>query len=151
MKKFLLVSFTGSRRNRPSWWSDEDWAYNQKVFSEILPDYAKAKVDADECLAALSKHRGGDFQGIDLRPGTLEDGDATGKVAMGKISPRGKVRRADVAEVAVKLLERNDTRGYWDLLGGEESVSEALDRVVNEKIDAFEGEDEDGILKKYTL
>lgn len=144
MKKFLLVSYNSSRKNKPSWWSDPDWEGAQEVNNGALKNYYIAKVEADEYLQAWAKKRqqkDPGFQAIDLRPGNLSDEAGTGKVLMGKIPPKGKVPRADVADVAVRLLERDDTNGYFDLLGGDEPVAEAIDRVVSEGIDAFEGED----------
>lgn len=119
-------------------------AASEKVNREILPHYYQAKLAADEHLAALAKQRadGGDskFQAINLRPGTLSDEAPTGKVALGHTSSRGKVSRADVADVAARLLERDDTRGWIDLLSGEEPVDQAIERIVKEKIDCIEGE-----------
>jgi len=135
-----MISYVGSRRKQPSWWNDEEWASCQKVNTEILPHYYAAKVDADEHLAALSKERHDGFQAICLRPGNLTDDAATGKVSLGHTTARGKVSRADVADVAARLLERTDTRGWYDLLSGDEDVSEAVERVVREKIDCIEGE-----------
>jgi hypothetical protein len=86
--KFLMVSYIASRRGYPSWWNDEDRAAANKVNTEILPAYYQAKVAADEHLAALAHNRGKGFQAINLRPGTLKDGAATGKVNLGKCSPR---------------------------------------------------------------
>ena len=123
------------------------------VNNEVLPDYAKAKLDADECLVALAKQRrdkGHAFQDIVLRPGHLTDDPPLGKVTLGYTRGKGEVSRADVADVAVKLLE-TDYRGYLDLLAGEESIDEAIVRVRKDKIDAFKGEDEQAILEKYSL
>lgn len=144
IKKFLLVSYNSSRKNQPSWWSDEDWKGAQEVNNNMLKNYFIAKVEADEYLQAWAKKRQRNdpsFQAIDLRPGNLSDDAGTGKVLMGKIPPKGQVARADVAEVAVRLLERNDTNGYFDLLGGDEPIADAIDRVVEQGLDAFEGED----------
>jgi hypothetical protein len=52
-----MVSYIASRKNRPPWWSDEDWQAAQRVNTEVLPHYFKAKVEADEHLAALAKKR----------------------------------------------------------------------------------------------
>jgi hypothetical protein len=58
-----------------------------------LPAYHKAKVEADEHLEALAKKRAdsgdNEFQAINLRPGTLTDAPATGKVMLGKTPSRG--------------------------------------------------------------
>ncbi len=135
-----MISYIGSRRKRAPWWNDEEWASCQKVNTEILPHYYVAKLEADEHLAALAEKRGNDFQAICLRPGNLTDDPPTGKVSLGKITARGKISRADVADVAARLLHRQDTRGWYDLLSGEEDVDRAVERVVREKIDCYEGE-----------
>ncbi|KAF1993593.1 hypothetical protein P154DRAFT_549484 [Amniculicola lignicola CBS 123094] len=151
IRKFLTVSYNGSRRGRASWWSDSDYASMQKVNTEILPTYYKAKIAADEVLTVLAKKRYEDevangtpekdrFCGIDLRPGTLRDG-AKGGIALGKIGTQGKVSREVVAEVAVALLEREGARGWFDLLDGEEEVGSAVERVVGGGVDCVEGED----------
>ena len=116
-----------------------------------MSHYSVAKVAADECLTALAKQRGGGFQDIVLRPGQLTDEGPTGKVVLGHTRAKGTVSRADVADVAVRLLERDDTRGYYDLLNGEEDVGDAVDRVVKEKVDCIEGEDVDSMVKTYKL
>lgn len=144
--KFLMVSYVASRHGRPSWWNDEDWKAAQHVNTEVLPAYFKAKVEADEHLLALTKKRmdgdkDGKFQMINLRPGTLTDELGTGKVSLGKTQSRGKISREDVARCAVALLERNDTRGYFDLLNGDEAIGEAVQRLVKESHDGTEGED----------
>ena len=151
VKKFLMISYIGSRRNRAPWWTDEDWAQTLKVNNEILPDYAKAKVIADETLAALSYQRGDEFQGICLRPGTLSDDPPTGKVVMGHTTARGKVTRADVANVAARLLEIDGARGYFDLLNGDQDIAQELQRVVRNGVDCIEGEDVEGIRKAHKL
>ena len=145
-----MISYIGSRRNRAPWWTDEDWSSTQHVNNSVLPDYHKAKVDADECLTALAAQRS-DFDAIVLRPGTLEDGEKDGKVALGKITARGKVKRADVADVAFRLLEEEGAKGWVDLLAGEEETSKAVRRIVEEKVDCVEGEDVEGIVAKYKL
>ncbi|PSK56665.1 hypothetical protein B9Z65_6289 [Elsinoe australis] len=143
--KFLMVSYIASRRSPAPWWNDDDIAAANKVNTEILPHYYKAKVEADEHLLAETerRRRGGDekFQMINLRPGTLTDGAATGKVRLGKTSARGEVTREDVAIVADVLLAREDTRGYFDLLNGEEGIGEAVKRLVMEGHVGTEGED----------
>ena len=84
VKKFLMVSYIASRRNRPSWWTDEDWNGAQEVNNGALKNYFAAKVEADEYLTALAKKRvdAGDkeFQCINLRPGSLTEGEGKGLV-----------------------------------------------------------------------
>ena len=142
--KFLMISYLGSRRKRASWWTDEkDWAAGQKFNNEIAPAYYHAKLEADEHLTALAKERGNDFHAIDLRPGTLTDGQATGVVSLGKTRGAGEITRADVADVAVKLLASNAGSGWYDLLEGGEPVDTAIERVIRNHVDSRDGEDED--------
>jgi NAD(P)H-binding len=148
VSKFLMVSFIASRKNRAPWWTDEDWKAAQHVDNEVLPDYYKAKVEADEYLAALAKQRHEEdpqFQAITLRPGTLSDEPATGKVLMGKTSSRGKVSREDVAAAAAALLKRNDCSRWVDLLEGDTNIDTAVDNIIENRVDCIEGEDLDRI------
>ena len=149
----MMVSFLGSRRNRPSWISEDDWQGMEKVKREALATYAQAKLEADEYMTALAARRKDDsrpFQAINLRPGTLTDEPATRKVELGKTSKsRGYVTREDVAIVADQLLARSDTEGWIDLINGDVPVEEAVEKVATEKIDAVEGEDVDGMVKRF--
>ena len=69
---------------------------------------------------------------------------------MGKTSSRGKVTREDVAAVAAALLDRSDTRGWYDLLQGDDNVESAIDSLVKEGFDGIEGEDLDRIHARET-
>lgn len=148
ISKFLIVSYIASRRNRAPWWTEEDWKSAQHDNNEVLPDYYKAKVEADEYLAALAKKRNETdpyFQAITLRPGSLSDDPATGKVLMGKTPSRGAVCRGDVAAAAAALLKRNDTTRWIDLLEGDTEIDTAVDDLIKDKVDCIEGEDLDRI------
>ncbi|PWY73697.1 hypothetical protein BO70DRAFT_373176 [Aspergillus heteromorphus CBS 117.55] len=158
--KFLLVSWLGSRRVQPSWLNDDEWAGLQNVFYNVLPTYAKAKLEADEYMTALAAQRkklvatgaARPLQAINLRPGTLTDTPATRTVDLGKTKKgRDKVTREDVAIVADQLLARDDTDGWYDLLEGSEPVERAVDRVAREKIDAVDGEDVDAMVNRFGL
>ncbi|EEA20931.1 hypothetical protein TMatcc_000934 [Talaromyces marneffei ATCC 18224] len=155
--KFLLISHMGSRKVKPSWLSEDGWKRTQWLWSVGLPDYCKAKWEADQyqtALAAITKQREPTrkFQSISLRPGHLIDDPATGKVALGHVAAaEGSVTREDVAIVADRLLARDDTEGWFDLLGGEELIDEAVERVAKEKIDSIGDEDVDAMIKKFNL
>ncbi|KAK6535540.1 hypothetical protein TWF694_001994 [Orbilia ellipsospora] len=143
VKKFLLVSYIASRRGVPPWWSEEDVKSAEHVNSKILANYFKAKVDADEYLLARAKaarESGKEFFDICLRPGTLTDDDGGNGVLLGKTSSRGDVSRTDVARVASALLD-TEYKGWLDMLKGNESVEDAVSRVVKDKVDCVEGED----------
>ena len=160
MTKFLLVSWLGSRRVQPTWLADGEWSGLQNVFYNVLPAYAKAKLEADEYMTALAAQRkklvatgaARPLQAINLRPGTLTDTPATRKVDLGKTKKgQGKVTREDVAIVADQLLARDDTDGWYDLLEGVEPVDQAVERVAREKVDAVDGEDVEGMVKRFSL
>jgi nucleoside-diphosphate-sugar epimerase len=138
VQKFLMVSALSIRRKKAEWWSDEDWEKAERTNMQVMPAYYKAKLAADELLTVLGEKKG--FQYIILRPGGLTNGEATGRVALGKTRGWGQVRRADVADVAARLLEVPGARGWFDLLEGEEDVGEAVERVVRDKVDSREGE-----------
>jgi nucleoside-diphosphate-sugar epimerase len=152
--KFLMVSYIGSRQKQPHWMPDDAWAGIVRTNTEVLPTYAKAKLEADEYMTALAARRKQDasrpFQAINLRPGFLTDDPATRKVELG-ITPKGRgtVTREDVAIVADLLLARDDTEGWIDLVNGDVPVEEAVEKVAKEKIDAVEGEDVEGMVKRF--
>ena len=150
VRKFIVVSYVGSRQARAPWWSEEEWAASQEANNGVLKTYYSAKLAADECLIALSKQRGKGFAGISLRPGSLTDEGGEGQVALGKTGARGKVRRGDVARVAMALLEHEEVGSCWlDLLEGEESVEVAVEQCLMNDVDCAEGEDVIAIMKKW--
>ncbi|KAL9050478.1 MAG: hypothetical protein Q9206_005070 [Seirophora lacunosa] len=93
---------------------------------------------ADESLiAAGSWYR--TLQSIVLRPGVLTDDDAVGKVSLGEKKARGSICHGDVAAVAAELLE-SEAKGYLNLLEGNETTLDAVQRVVKDRIDCLAGE-----------
>lgn len=139
-----MVSALASRSAPAPWWGAEDVDLYNNQLQKAIPDYYKAKIVADETLAVLGEKRKG-FEWISLRPGRLEGEEESGKVVMGKTRCKGRVSRGDVAEVAVKLLEKEGVKGWFDLLGGSEvtegrSVDEEIGGVLSEGFDAIEGE-----------
>ena len=158
IKKFLTVSYLSSRWGRAPWWTDADWEAAQKVNTQILPDYFKAKVAADEVLTVLAKDRLAKeekegveekdrFCGVSLRPGTLTE-EPAGKVGLGRVEARGKTSRATVAETVVKVLETDGVRGWVDVVDGEEEIGDAVERYLKEGLDAVEGEDLEDMRKR---
>lgn len=141
--KFLLISAMNERRQKAPWWSDGSWKETTKINTETLADYYKAKLAADETLTVLGEERckeDSTFRYVILRPGLLKDGEATGKVEVGKTNGRGAVQRADVADVAARLLE-TEANGWLDLINGEEQVEKAIEKAVREGVNAVDGED----------
>jgi hypothetical protein len=151
VKKFLTVSYLASRRERASWWSDEDWKQAQKINNEVLPTYYKAKIAADEVLTVLAKDRydeeekngvsGKDkFCAISLRPGTLTD-EKAGGVKLGKIGVGGKTTRATTAEAIVAALETEGAKGWIDVIDGDEDAHQAIQKLTKEGVDVADEED----------
>lgn len=138
-----MVSYLASRRSKPTWWDADAWANAQKVNTEILPTYYQAKIAADEALYRASAARGSAFVGINLRPGTLTDEPASGRVELGKTAAsKGTSSREGVAQTAAKLLEVEGIRNSWvDQLDGDEELGAAVERIVREGVDAAEGEE----------
>ncbi|KAM7190094.1 hypothetical protein V8F33_009681 [Rhypophila sp. PSN 637] len=139
--RFLLISYLGSRRTKPGWWSEESWEEMSKVNEGALKNYYEAKVAADEVLYEAGRQAGQRFVGINLRPGTLMD-EKAGKVELGKTKKSGgNVSRESVAQVADQLLAAGDVGNVWlDLLDGEEDITGAVERVVKDGVDCAEGE-----------
>ncbi|KAG5932195.1 hypothetical protein E4U53_001442, partial [Claviceps sorghi] len=140
--RFLLVSYSGSRRSGAAWWPAGEWdAYNRDVNHGVLATYYQAKIAADEALYQASA-RSPALVGISLRPGMLTDGPARG-VELGKTAHvRGDTSRATVAAAADALLAAEGVSSAWvDLLDGQEDLGAAVARVIRDGVDAAEGED----------
>lgn len=142
VSKFLMVSASLARRAPAPYWGKEDVAVFNAGWKEI-PVYCEAKVNADEFLYDESRKLEGSggkkvgWEDIHLRPGALSDRAATGKVELGRVGAKGDVSRGDVADVAMRLLEKGGAGGLWiDMLNGDEPVGEAVDRVVRDKVTA---------------
>ncbi|KAG6150706.1 hypothetical protein E4U50_006415 [Claviceps purpurea] len=139
--RFLLISYSGSRRAGAAWWPSGEWdEYNQSVNHNVLATYYQAKIAADEALYEASK-KSSTLVGIDLRPGVLTE-EPAGRVELGKTKHvKGNVSRATVAAAADALLAADGVRSGWiDLLDGEEDLDAAVARVVREGVDSAEGE-----------
>ena len=149
VSKFLLVSYLGSRQNKAPWWSEDDWKRVQDGNNGVLKNYYPAKLASDQALTATGLKRGSEYAAICLRPGTLSDQDGEGLVSLGKTRGSGRVSRIDVARVAVELLDSQSKSSWLDLLEGQESAQDAVARCVREKVDSIEGEDVEGMVKKW--
>jgi hypothetical protein len=113
---------------------------------EVLTVFAKERYDEESKRGIPEKDR---FHGISLRPGTLTS-EKAGGVLMGKITSRGNVSRATVAEAVVAVLETEGSRGWIDFLDGDEDVSTAVKRLVKEEIDSVDGEDFEDMRERAT-
>ncbi|EZF34709.1 hypothetical protein H109_00306 [Trichophyton interdigitale MR816] len=155
IRKFLLISHIGSRRKPAPWWSSADWESVDRI-KAALPDYYKAKLDADEYFSVMAaqrreKHGDTDFQAVNLRPTTLSDDPATGKVEFGRTGTgdRLPISREDVAIVADEVLACSSVRGYQDLISGQTPVKEAVEKVGRSGLCCFEGEDLEAMRERF--
>ncbi|KAM5436306.1 hypothetical protein MferCBS31731_005999 [Microsporum ferrugineum] len=153
--KFLLISHIGSRRKPAPWWTASDRESVDRI-KAAMPDYYKAKLDADEYFSVMAvqrKEKHGDtrFQAVNLRPTTLSDDPATGTVELGRTGTGDSVpvSRADVAIVADEVLARSDIRGYQDLISGKTPVKEAVEKAARSGLCCFEGEDLEAMREKF--
>jgi putative NAD(P)-binding protein len=145
IKRFILVSYLGSRRKPAPWWNEASTA-SFSSGNRALKTYHEAKLPPDELLYRLSRtesvasdHNRG-FAGIVLRPGTLTM-EPTGGITLGK-TQAGKVSRDSVARTIVELVEVDGVGSVWlDMTDGDEGIEEAVSRVAREKVDAAEGDD----------
>ncbi|UNI16915.1 hypothetical protein JDV02_003303 [Purpureocillium takamizusanense] len=142
VKRFLLVSYSGSRRAGASWWPAGEWdKYNAEVNHGVLATYYQAKIAADEALYEASRRSGGSLVGLCLRPGTLSN-DPAGRIEFGKTAHlKGQVSREAVAQTADALLAADGVKNSWlDLLDGDQEVEAAVTKAVRDGIDTSEGE-----------
>ncbi|KAI1372324.1 NAD(P)-binding protein [Hypoxylon crocopeplum] len=140
VKKFVMISFMGSRLKKPAWWSEEAWQEDMNTTRKVLQKYYEAKVAADQVLYEEGKKRK-DFAGICLRPGALTL-EPAGKVSLGKIPvAKGSSSRASVAHLVALLLDAPNVKSCWlDMLDGDEDPEAAVKRCVDEGVDTAEGE-----------
>ena len=89
---------------------------------EVWAAYIAAKTAAEADLRAR------DLDWTILRPGSLTDAPATGRVQLASPPvPAGAVPRADVAAVIAALLDEPDTRHQTlELVGGDSPVATAV-------------------------
>ena len=107
-RRYLMISSSGAG-NPPAEGSD--------VFGE----YLRAKAEADRAL---------ERSGLDytiVRPGSLTDDAATGRVSVGPELPRAEIPRADVAATLAASLSAENTIGKtFELRAGDTPIADAL-------------------------
>jgi len=145
-KRFVMVSAVDVRdrdaKPAPDWYTDDDKARSDKTWGAIGA-YMLAKLAADRSLVTSNKERGLEYTII--RPSGLTEEKGSGKVAVGRVGCTRSVSREDVAAVLVPVIDRPETAGFaFDVVGGEGvsdevGVEEAVEKVVKEGIDTFEG------------
>jgi uncharacterized protein YbjT (DUF2867 family) len=88
---------------------------------DVFAEYLRAKAGADRALLASG------LAHTIVRPGSLTDEPATGRVRIGESLGRGEVPRTDVAAVLAAVLAAPNAIGKtFELLSGETPVEEAV-------------------------
>ncbi|WP_027126866.1 SDR family oxidoreductase [Gelidibacter mesophilus] len=110
IKKFVMLSSMGA---------------DAPEKAEELQDYLKAKHNADEHL----KNSGLNY--VIVRPGTLNNNKATDHVQLKeKLSERGEISRADVAQTLVRVLNEDTANNVsFEILNGDTLIGEALEKL----------------------
>ena len=108
--RYVMISAMGADRPRPD-------------AGDVFKVYLIAKAEADRAV----RESGLDY--TILRPGGLTDDAPTGRIALAPELPRGQIPRADVATAVAESLEPPATIGkQWELVSGETSIREALEK-----------------------
>ncbi|KAJ5896802.1 NAD(P)-binding protein [Penicillium subrubescens] len=130
----------------------------QKILDTVSPDYVVWSAGAGgkggpESTIAVDQEAAKHFLSASFASAyvTELDGDApaTRKVQLGRTAGRGGVTREDVAIVADQLLASADAKGWIDLINGDMPVEVAVEKVGNGKYDAVEGEDVEGMVRRF--
>jgi nucleoside-diphosphate-sugar epimerase len=140
VKRYIIVSAIDIRnrdKSVPDWYNEEDVKRSDGMWNSIGA-YAKAKLGADTELRNGNSKRGLEYTIV--RPGTLLDEPAAGKVDAGKVHLQKGISRADVAGVILETIKNKGTIGLaFDVVGGDTPVEEAVKKVADGKVDTFEG------------
>ncbi|MFR0653761.1 NAD(P)H-binding protein [Pantoea sp. SIMBA_079] len=112
IKRFILVSaFPEAGRGRQ--------------LSDTFENYMRVKKQADVILAASA------LDWVIVRPGTLTDEPATGRISAGPAIAYGTIGRADVAATLAALVHQPAvSRVIIELTAGERPVTEAIDALI---------------------
>jgi uncharacterized protein YbjT (DUF2867 family) len=88
---------------------------------EVFQVYLRAKSEADAVV------RGRDLDWTIVRPGSLTDDAPTGLVRVGETVDRGRIPRADVADLVAQLIVENAAiRRQFEVVAGDTPVPEAV-------------------------
>jgi nucleoside-diphosphate-sugar epimerase len=112
LNRYLLISSMGVEGVR---------GLGPAAGDDVFTVYLKAKLAAEDDLRARA------LAWTVLRPGGLTDQPATGRVQLKPAVPGGRVPRADVAAVALALLDEPLSAGLvLELVAGDTLISEAV-------------------------
>jgi nucleoside-diphosphate-sugar epimerase len=142
VSRYIIVSAVDvrdrSKNKYPEWYDDESKTRSDKVWGAIGA-YMEAKLQADKNLRTQNDRRGLDYTIV--RPGGLSTDSGVGKVSAGKVSLEKTISREDVASVIIECIKNKGTVGMaFDVVGGNTPIQQAVQDVVDAKVDTFEGQ-----------
>jgi nucleoside-diphosphate-sugar epimerase len=117
VRRYVLVSSMGVESVR-------DGATPSGVDS-VFVAYLRAKLAAEEDVLGRTE-----LDSTVLRPGSLTDEPATGRVRLAPSVERGAVPRADVAAVVAGIIDEPPGTRVLELVSGDEPIDTALNRLV---------------------
>jgi uncharacterized protein YbjT (DUF2867 family) len=96
--------------------------------AEVFQVYLRAKAQADADL------RGRDLDWTVVRPGSLTNSPATGRVSLGESIGGGSISREDVAQVLLHVLDSPLTAArQFQVIGGSTPIADAVTELVRNR------------------
>lgn len=141
VSRYIIVSALDVRdregKGIPEWYNDDDKVRSDRVW-RVIGVYMKAKLDADTELVNGNERR--KLRYTIVRPGQLTEDEGKGTVMAGKTHLGTSISREDVARTVIECIKNDGTIGMaFDVVGGNEDIKKAVERVVSGKQDTFEG------------
>ena len=112
VRRYVMVSAYGADNYDPN-------------STEVFQVYLRAKAQADADL------RGRDLDWTVVRPGSLTNSPATGRVSLGQSIGGGSISREDVAEVLLHVLDSPLTAArQFEVVGGSTPITDAVTALI---------------------
>ncbi len=112
VRRYVMVSAYGTDNYDPN-------------STEVFQVYLRAKAQADADL------RGRDLDWTVVRPGSLTNSPATGRVSLGQSIGGGSISREDVAEVLLHVLDSPLTAArQFEVVGGSTPITDAVTALI---------------------
>jgi uncharacterized protein YbjT (DUF2867 family) len=112
VRRYVMVSSYGADNYDPN-------------STEVFQVYLRAKAQADADL------RGRDLDWTVVRPGSLTNSPATGRVSLGESIGRGSISREDVAQVLLHVLDSPLTAArQFQVVGGSTPIADAVAELI---------------------
>jgi uncharacterized protein YbjT (DUF2867 family) len=115
VRRYVMVSAHGTDNYDPN-------------STEVFQVYLRAKAQADADL------RGRDLDWTVVRPGSLTNSPATGRVSLGESIGGGSISRGDVAQVLLHVLDSPLTAArQFEVVGGSTPITDAVTALIRNR------------------